>query len=309
LPVLTCCPGQEPIGGSDIPFPVGQATIETDSDSSTITISNIGTSGEDGVMIDLGESVRLLETNFEHVDLSVENSGIEFQITGEIVEPKSGERPPALVCMVGATTVGGSVQMYADFNPIGDPNVLVEVYNTAGVFVGSATVPGGGNIGLGTDAGYGLPNIAGLTMTASNPVTFRLLFDRPIWMNLVGGLVLGGQEIRLSAPAATKSVSSLQSFQVTGQFLGYIVMSGWQSVYCCRGFTGNVTFDLVDLTDISDLTRLVNYLFVTFTPLPCPEEANITGDLGGDVDISDLTKLVNHLFVTFELPAECLAGP
>ena len=291
----------------DFPNPLGDATVE--SDDSSITISNIGSSGDDGVHIGLGQDPLLLHTNFEHVDLSVENAGIEFQVTGEVVDNKSGEKTPALVCMAGATTVGGSVQIYADFNPIGDPNVLVNVYNTAGVFVGTATVPGGGNIGIGTDAGYGLPNLAALTLVSSSPVTFRLLFDRPIMMNLVGGLVIGGQEIRLSAPAATKSVQSLQSFQVTGQFLGYIVMSGWQSVYCCRGFTGNVNFDIVDLTDISDLTRLVNYLFVTFVPLACPEEANITGDLAGDIDISDLTRLVNFLFVTFELPAECLAGP
>ncbi|MEE8576615.1 MAG: dockerin type I repeat-containing protein [candidate division Zixibacteria bacterium] len=306
LPVLTCCPGQ--VGGMDFPNPLGQATVESDSNS--ITISNIGSSGEDGALIELGQDPLMIQTNIEHVDLSVENAGIQFQVTGEIVGPESGEKTPALVCLVGATTVGGAVQIFADYNPIGATHVKVEAYDAAGTYRGGATVPGGGNVAIGTDNGSGLPSLVSLTMKAGAPVTFRLLFDRPILLNLTGGLQIVGQEIRLVAPPGlTQAVVSLQGFQVTGQFLGYIVMSGWQSVFCCRGFTGNVNFDIVDLTDISDLTKLVNHLFVTYEELACYEEANINGDLGGNIDISDLTKLVNFLFVTFELPADCLAGP
>jgi hypothetical protein len=74
---------------------------------------------------------------------------------------------------------------------------------------------------------------------------------------------------------------------------------------CCVGATGNVNSDPADEVDIQDLTRLVNFLFVTLEPLDCPQEANVTGDSGGDVDIADLTRLVNHLFVTFEPLAPC----
>ncbi|MEE8576461.1 MAG: M4 family metallopeptidase [candidate division Zixibacteria bacterium] len=74
---------------------------------------------------------------------------------------------------------------------------------------------------------------------------------------------------------------------------------------CCRDLTGNVSDDPSDIVDISDLTRLVNYLFVTFEPLACSEEGNISGDAQGEIDISDLTALVNHLFVTFDPPAPC----
>jgi hypothetical protein len=78
------------------------------------------------------------------------------------------------------------------------------------------------------------------------------------------------------------------------------------TVTCCIGITGNVNCDVGQNVDISDLTALVNHLFVTFQPLCCPEEANTNGDPLGQVDISDLTKLVNHLFVTFEALAHCL---
>ena len=77
---------------------------------------------------------------------------------------------------------------------------------------------------------------------------------------------------------------------------------------CCVGRAGNVNGDASDAVDISDLTMLVNHLFVTFAPLPCPAEANTNGDTGCAVDISDLTRLVNHLFVTFDPLASCLSA-
>jgi hypothetical protein len=63
--------------------------------------------------------------------------------------------------------------------------------------------------------------------------------------------------------------------------------------------------DGAEQPDISDLTALVNHLFVTFEALPCPAEANTSGDTDCTIDVSDLTKLVNHLFVTFESLAAC----
>jgi hypothetical protein len=93
---------------------------------------------------------------------------------------------------------------------------------------------------------------------------------------------------------------------VTGlDILGWLTLGG-PSNSCCVGDAGNVNFDPADNVDISDLTKLVNHLFVTFEPLACPAEGNTNGDAGCAIDISDLTKLVNHLFVTFESLAPCL---
>ena len=75
---------------------------------------------------------------------------------------------------------------------------------------------------------------------------------------------------------------------------------------CCDGRTGNVDDDPNGNVDISDLTTLVNHLFVTFDPLPCTAEANTSSDHQVRLpDISDLTRLVNHLFVTFEQTDYC----
>ena len=79
-----------------------------------------------------------------------------------------------------------------------------------------------------------------------------------------------------------------------------------QCVGCCVGITGNINNDAFDVVDISDLTTLVNFLFITFEQPGCLEEANTSGDIAGIIDISDLTALVNHLFVTFDPLADCL---
>ena len=77
-------------------------------------------------------------------------------------------------------------------------------------------------------------------------------------------------------------------------------------VQCCVGATGNVDGDPADAVNLTDVTRLVNHLFVTFEPLACLAEANTNGDPGGVINLSDLTRLVNYLFVTFEPLADCL---
>ncbi len=74
---------------------------------------------------------------------------------------------------------------------------------------------------------------------------------------------------------------------------------------CCVGSTGNVDGDTDELVDISDLTALIDYLFITFTPPECMPEANCDGDPDGIVDIADLTALIDFLFITFTPPAEC----
>lgn len=78
------------------------------------------------------------------------------------------------------------------------------------------------------------------------------------------------------------------------------------SASCCVGATGNVNNDPQGDINLTDLTELVNHLFVTFAPLGCPAAANTTGDAACDLNLSDLTKLVNKLFVTFEPTANCV---
>ncbi|MBI5464697.1 MAG: T9SS type A sorting domain-containing protein [Ignavibacteriales bacterium] len=62
--------------------------------------------------------------------------------------------------------------------------------------------------------------------------------------------------------------------------------------------------------DISDLTCLVNFLYVSFTPCCLQSAADVTHD--GGQDISDLTALVDYLYVSFaalQCPLSTTARP
>jgi PKD repeat protein len=73
---------------------------------------------------------------------------------------------------------------------------------------------------------------------------------------------------------------------------------------CCVALTGNVDCDPADGADISDLTTLIDNLYITFTPLCCQAEANVDGQPG--IDISDLSALIDYLYISFTPPAACL---
>ncbi|UCC43852.1 MAG: hypothetical protein JSU65_12130 [Candidatus Zixiibacteriota bacterium] len=72
---------------------------------------------------------------------------------------------------------------------------------------------------------------------------------------------------------------------------------------CCVGRVGNVDCDYKDLVDISDLTLLIDYLYMSHAPLLNRAEANIDGSPDGVVDVGDLTRLIDFLFISYtELP-------
>lgn len=72
---------------------------------------------------------------------------------------------------------------------------------------------------------------------------------------------------------------------------------------CCIGQTGNVDCDLNDGSDISDLSTLIDNLYISFSPLCCPTEANTDGQPG--IDISDLSALIDYLYISFTPTAAC----
>lgn len=51
--------------------------------------------------------------------------------------------------------------------------------------------------------------------------------------------------------------------------------------------------------DISDIARLIDYLYLSHDPLCDPKLADVN-DSGGEPDMSDITALINHLYLTHE---------
>lgn len=72
---------------------------------------------------------------------------------------------------------------------------------------------------------------------------------------------------------------------------------------CCFGYRGNVDCDPFNNIDISDLTRFIDYGYISFAPLCCFDAADMDGV--GSIDISDLTILIDYLYISFTPPPLC----
>jgi sugar lactone lactonase YvrE len=74
---------------------------------------------------------------------------------------------------------------------------------------------------------------------------------------------------------------------------------------CCTDRTGNVDCDVSNGIDISDLSALIDNLYISYTALCCTKEANVDGSIDGKIDISDLSALIDYLYISFTPPAAC----
>lgn len=72
---------------------------------------------------------------------------------------------------------------------------------------------------------------------------------------------------------------------------------------CCVGLAGNVDCDPLNGIDISDLSALIDNLYISLQPLCCDASANVDGQPG--VDISDLSALIDYLYIAFTPTAPC----
>jgi len=80
---------------------------------------------------------------------------------------------------------------------------------------------------------------------------------------------------------------------------GSITYSG-----CCVGMTGDANCSGDPEPDIADITRLIDFLYLSHTPLCCLEEADANGS-GGIPDISDITTLIDYLYLGTAALAPC----
>ncbi len=123
----------------------------------------------------------------------------------------------------------------------------------------------------------------------------------------------GSYQILVSPDSGTVDTSTYSLFVyddsssaslVTNQLVNEAPVQGFASnLSCCFGITGNVDCDVSNGVDISDLSALIDYLYISFVPLCCQPEANADGQPG--IDISDLTALIDYLYISFTPPATC----
>ncbi|MBN1211298.1 MAG: hypothetical protein JXA92_01865 [candidate division Zixibacteria bacterium] len=73
---------------------------------------------------------------------------------------------------------------------------------------------------------------------------------------------------------------------------------------CCQGYTGNADCSFSEVPDIADITRLIDYLYLSHLELCCPGEADINAS-GGEPDISDITRLIDRLYQSHDPLPDC----
>ncbi|MBN1213163.1 MAG: hypothetical protein JXA92_11340 [candidate division Zixibacteria bacterium] len=73
---------------------------------------------------------------------------------------------------------------------------------------------------------------------------------------------------------------------------------------CCEGSTGDIDCSGEEIPSITDITRLIDYLYISRRPLCCKAEADVNGT-GGEPDITDVTRLIDYLYITHVPLAFC----
>jgi len=77
----------------------------------------------------------------------------------------------------------------------------------------------------------------------------------------------------------------------------------WEIVNCCQGRVGDANLSGEDEPTVSDVSALIDYLFISGTGLACLEEADVdqTGGINpteGNITIGDVSALIDYLFIT-----------
>ncbi|MFZ5981810.1 MAG: hypothetical protein ACOYVF_14410 [Candidatus Zixiibacteriota bacterium] len=123
------------------------------------------------------------------------------------------------------------------------------------------------------------------------------------WQALTSGGESSARDLRVvsSFGQTVVGVTSSASNQVIHGFLQNFNFADYS---CCIGFTGNVNCSGLENPDISDITRLIDFLYLTQAALCCPQESDTDGsgqpfDIpGGDPDISDVMRLIDYLYLS-----------
>ena len=75
---------------------------------------------------------------------------------------------------------------------------------------------------------------------------------------------------------------------------------------CCIGlYTGNTNCDPEDLRTLSDISRLIDHLFVSKAALCCEDAGKVNGSEDGKITLSDVTRLIDNVYISKVLPAPC----
>jgi len=98
--------------------------------------------------------------------------------------------------------------------------------------------------------------------------------------------------------------SSDASQEYEGWYIDDIEVSG-----CCGrytgGYTGNTNCSTDGRRNLSDITRLIDHVYIGQEPLCCSANGNASGDEEGRINLSDITVLIDHVYINQQETAAC----
>jgi hypothetical protein len=81
-------------------------------------------------------------------------------------------------------------------------------------------------------------------------------------------------------------------------------------ITCCSGdYSGNTNCDWQYKRNLADITRLIDYVYVSHNPLCCLWEGNTNGDVDHKINLADVTRLIDHVYVSLLETAPCESWP
>ncbi len=78
---------------------------------------------------------------------------------------------------------------------------------------------------------------------------------------------------------------------------------------CCGlyrdGYTGNTDCSTDGMCTLSDITKLIDNVYISHAPLCCPENGDVDGSGEADATLSDITGLIDHVYISHAETAAC----
>ena len=84
--------------------------------------------------------------------------------------------------------------------------------------------------------------------------------------------------------------------------IGNLCCCGWFT----GGFTGNIDCDAEAKRNLSDITRLIDRVYISKLALCCENSGNSDGDAGGKINLADITALIDHVYISKGELSPCL---
>ena len=102
--------------------------------------------------------------------------------------------------------------------------------------------------------------------------------------------------------------NNLQSITVLQNLLERPLPFGEVEDCCGRytgGYTGNIDCSMDGDITLTDITRLIDYVYLSHTPLCCMRNGNVDGSTDGVITLPDITRLIDKVYITHSATAAC----